>query len=260
MRCTANGANVYYEQHGEGKNILLLHGWGCSTEIWKPVTERLSKRARVTVLDFPGHGQSGRPPVPWGAEDFAEMVAELIQTLGIAGCDIIAHSHGGRTAAVLAAKHPERIGKMVLTGASGLRAQPTEAQRKRSAMYQRLRKLSEWMDRVKIFGKLPEKLRQKLRQKYGSKDYNALDDEMRKTFVKLVNFDISDCLSKIKSPTLLIWGDQDTETPLWIGKKMEAKIPDAGLVVLAGGSHFAYLEKYHEFMRIVEQFLFGGPE
>jgi len=259
MHITANGANVYYEQHGEGKNILLLHGWGCSTEIWKPVTDRLEKRARVTVLDFPGHGNSGRPPVPWGPEDFAKMVAEMIQSLNIAGCDMIAHSHGGRTATVLASKYPELVGKMVLTGAAGVSGQPTKAQQRRSAVYKRLRKMSEWMDRVRIFGKLPETLRQKLRQKYGSSGYNALDDEMRKTFVKLVTFDTSPFLPEIKSSTLLIWGENDAETPLWIGKKMEKDIPDAGLVVLTGGSHFAFLEKFHEFMRIVEHFLFGGP-
>ena len=260
MHVTANGANVYYEQHGEGRDILLLHGWGCSTEIWKPVTERLSKRARVTALDFPGHGKSGRPPVPWGAEDFAEMAAELIQTLGIAGCDIVAHSHGGRTAAVLAAKYPELVGKMVLTGAAGVRTQPTKAQKRRSAAYKRLRRASEWMDRVKIFGTLPEKLRQRLIQRYGSRDYVALDDEMRKTFVKLVNYDISSCLPDIKSPTLLIFGDNDIETPLWMGKWMDEAIPDAGLCVLKGGTHYAFLEKFNDFMRIVEQFLFGGPE
>lgn len=259
MFITANGADVYYEQHGEGaRNILLLHGWGCSTELWKPVTEQLMHNARVTVLDFPGHGQSGKPPIPWGAEDFAKMVAELIRALCIEGCDIIAHSHGGRTAIILAADYPELVGKMVLVGASGLRAQPTAAQKRRTEVYKRLRKISEWMDRVKIFGKIPEKIRESLRRKYGSRDYNALDAEMRKTFVKVVNFDVTDCLTRVKASTLLIWGSEDTETPLWMGRKMEQAIPDAGLVVLTGGSHFVYLEKLQEFLRIVKHFLLGG--
>lgn len=259
MFLAANGADIYYEQHGDGThNVLLLHGWGCSTELWSPVTERLSARTRVTALDFPGHGQSGRPPMPWGAQDFAQMVAEVIKMLHIEGCDIIAHSHGGRVALVLAAEHAALVGKMVLTGASGLHAVPTMAQQRRTATYKRLRKCSEWLDSLKIFGTLPEKLRERLRKKYGSRDYNVLDAEMRKTFVKLVTFDVAACLPCVKASTLLIWGSEDTETPLWMGQKMERDIPDAGLVVLAGGSHFAYLEKIDEFMRIITHFLLGG--
>ncbi len=259
MITTAGGASVYYEQHGEGsRNVLLLHGWGCSTALWKPVTERLMHRARVTVLDFPGHGQSGRPPVPWGAPEFSRMIEELILALGLKGCDIIGHSHGGRVALYLASERPGLVGKLVLAGAAGLRAEPTEAQKKRGEAYRRLRGLSDLLDRAKIFGALPEKMRDALRKKYGSRDYNALDEEMRKTFVKLVNLDLTDRLCKVQAPTLLVWGDQDTETPLWMGQKMEKLIPDAGLVILKGGTHYAYLEKTADFLRIVEHFLFGG--
>ena len=98
---------------------------------------------------------------------------------------------------------------------------------------------------------------EKLRQKYGSRDYNALDEEMRKTFVKVIQLDLADCLPLIRQPVLLIWGDRDTETPLWMGQKMEREIPDAGLVILEGGSHFAYLEQAPRFNAIVRTFLLG---
>ena len=78
---------------------------------------------------------------------------------------------------------------------------------------------------------------------------------MRKTFVKVVNEDLSDLYSKIKNSTLLIWGDKDTETPLWMAEEMKRKIPDAGLVPLPGGSHFAYLEQLNYFVVITKQFL-----
>lgn len=259
MLISLRGAQVYYEQHGSGKpDVLLLHGWGCSVALYSQVIERLKTRARVTALDFPGHGQSGRPPEPWGAEDYAEMVAQLISALGIEGCDIIGHSHGGRVALIVAANHPELVGKLVLTGAAGLHAEPTEAQKKRQAAYKRLRGFSDALDRVGVFGALPEKLRESLRKKYGSRDYNALDEEMRKTFVKVVNFDVAPLLPKILASTLLLWGDNDTETPLWMGRRMEKEIPDAGLVILKGGSHYAYLEKLDEFCRVAGYFLLGG--
>lgn len=253
------GVDIYVEQTGAGKpDILLLHGWGCSVQMWQPVAQRLSARARVTAIDFPGHGKSGRPPEPWGAPEHAGMVAALIRELGIEGCDIIGHSHGGRIALCLAAAQPALAGKLVLTGAAGLRGEPTDEQKKRSDTYKRLRGISDTLDRIKILGPLPEKMREALRQKYGSADYKALDAEMRKTFVKLVSTDLTDELPRIQAPTLLLWGSEDTETPLWMGQKMESLIPDAGLVVLQGGTHFAFLEKLPDFLRITEHFLFGG--
>ncbi len=259
MLITLNGARVYVEQHGgEGPNVLLLHGWGCSTELFAPVVERLSPRMRLTVPDFPGHGRSGRPPEAWGAEDFAEMAAQLIRALGIEGCHVVGHSHGGRVALILAAEPPALVGRLVLTGAAGLHAEPTDEQKRRQDAYKRLRGVYDALDKVKIFGPLPEKLRESLRRKYGSRDYNALDAEMRQTFVKVVNYDIAPLLPKIRASTLLLWGDNDTETPLWMGQRMEKEIPDAGLVVLRGGTHYAYLEKIDEFCRVTAHFLLGG--
>ena len=63
---------------------------------------------------------------------------------------------------------------------------------------------------------------------------------------------------RIKASTLLYWGEQDTETPLWMAKVMEEKIPDAGLVVEENAGHFAFLEQNARFLRIVSSFLLEG--
>ena len=110
---------------------------------------------------------------------------------------------------------------------------------------------------LKILGRLPERMIDRLREKYGSKDYLALDEEMRKTFVKVVNHDQAALLARIHQPTLLIWGDRDTETPLWMGQQMERDIPDAGLVIFEGGTHFAFLEQVQRFNRVARVFLTG---
>ena len=81
---------------------------------------------------------------------------------------------------------------------------------------------------------------------------------MRQTFNKVISLDLTDRLEKIKAPTLLYWGAQDTETPLWMGQLMEEKIPDAGLVVEEGCGHFAYLEQNAKFLRIARSFLLEG--
>ena len=220
MVATCCGADVYYERTGSGKKrVVLLHGWGCSTELMRPVEQALSKDMEVLSLDFPGFGKSGRPPEPWGVPEYADCLRG-----------------------------------MVLTGAAGIRKPQTEEGRRRAEAFQKTKVWIARMRRMKIFGTLPDELERQAREKYGSRDYNALDDEMRKTFVKVISLDLTDALPDITVPTLLIWGDQDTETPLWMGRKMEELIPDAGLVVFEGGTHFAYLEQNARFNTITHHF------
>ena len=78
---------------------------------------------------------------------------------------------------------------------------------------------------------------------------------MRATFNRVLHQDMSDCLPRIRSSALLIWGEDDTATPLWMGQEMEKKIPDAGLVTLPGCGHFAYLDRYQDFQVIVRRFI-----
>lgn len=259
MEILSHGVNIHYELTGSGKKrVVLLHGWGCETKLMKPVADFLQQDMTVLNIDFPAHGQSGRPPEPWGVPEFAACTLELLQKLDFLPCSVIAHSFGGRVTIELASTDPALFEKIILTGSAGLRSQPTEEGKKRAEEYKKLKNLAETAKKMKIFGSLPDKMQDKLRQKYGSKDYNALDEEMRKTFVKVINHDQTELLPKIKQPTLLVWGDKDTETPLWMGQKMEKDIQDAGLVVFEGGTHFAYLEQVQRFNKIAHVFLMEG--
>jgi len=256
MEIRANGTVFHCELTGQGTHrVVLLHGWGCDTSLMKPVADSLSQDMRVLNIDFPGHGQSSRPPEPWGVPEYASATLEVLKQLDFLPCAVIAHSFGGRVAAYLASEDSGLFTKLILTGAAGIKKPQTEESRKRSEEFKKLKGLCQTARKMKIFGSLPDKLEEKLRQKYGSRDYNALDAEMRQTFVKVISLDLSDRYSKIQQPTLLIWGDQDTETPLWMGRQMEKDIPDAGLVVLQGGTHFAYLEQVQRFNKIAHVFL-----
>ena len=256
MEMPVGGVNVHYELAGNGeKRVVLLHGWGCDTSLMKPVADFLSRDMTVLSVDFPAHGKSDRPPEPWGVPEFAACTLDLLKKLDFLPCSVIAHSFGGRVTIELASQDASLFEQIILTGSAGIKNRPSEESRKRSARYRQLKGLCEKAKAVKVFGKLPDILEEKLRQKYGSKDYNALDAEMRKTFVQVVNHDQTDLLPRIQQPTLLVWGDRDTETPLWMGELMEQRIPDAGLVVLEGGSHFAYLEQVGRFNAIAHNFL-----
>lgn len=249
------GTQVYVEQAGSGKDVVLLHGWGCTTEHFRPIIQELQRDFRLTVLDFPGHGKSGRPPKPWGVKEYMECVADVLGQLQIKKCSLIAHSFGGRVSLYMASTYPERVDKMVLTGCAGLKKPQTDEQKKRSEAYQKKKRQLQRLQRLPLVGKWAEKAQAKLRKKYGSADYNALDAEMRKTFVKVIGEDLAPLLPKIQASTLLIWGEKDQDTPLWMGQKMEKEIKDAGLVVFENDDHFAYLRQWPRFVQVVRAFL-----
>ena len=258
MEMQISGVNVHYEIAGSGeKRVVLLHGWGCSTKLMKPVADHLAQDMTVMSVDFPAHGESGRPPEPWGVPEFAACLLALLRQADFLPCSVIAHSFGGRVTIELASRDASLFERIILTGAAGIRPPSTGKTSKRTQTYKRLKAICEMLRKTKILAPLADKWQEALVQKYGSKDYAALDPEMRRTFVKVVNYDQTEKLGAIRNSTLLVWGDGDTETPLWMGQKMEKEIPDSALIVLEGGTHFAYLEQIGRFNAIARSFLVG---
>ena len=256
MYAEIKGVRVYYEIRGDhGSGIVLLHGWGCSSHMMENLAEALRTEHRVLMLDFPGHGQSGRPPEPWGVPEFADLLRLLLETLDFIPCAAVGHSFGCRVAAWAASEWPDIFTKLVFTGAAGLKKPQTKEGRRKAKAFQRGKRIVQRIEKLPLMEKVGKQMEKGLRRKYGSADYNLLDDEMRKTFVKIISLDLEDRYPAIRQSTLLIWGDEDTETPLWMGQKMEKIIPDAGLVILENGSHFAYLEQMVRFNMIVKHFL-----
>ena len=162
----------------------MLHGWGCSLHHFDPIIHAMEDTFHITAVDFPAHGESTRPSEPWGVADFSECIREVITQLNIVPCDIIAHSFGGRVALYLASNHPDLVHRLVLTGCAGLKAAPTAEGKRRSARYRNLKKLYTSIGKIKPLRPVMDKYLSALRTRYGSADYNALDDEMKKTFVK----------------------------------------------------------------------------
>ena len=97
-------------------------------------------------------------------------------------------------------------------------------------------------------------IRDRAYRRLASEDYRNAGD-MRPTFVKIVNEDLSDLLPSIRSSTLLVWGSEDDAVPVSHARKMEAAIPDAGLVLFEGAGHFAYLDDPQRFCRVARHFL-----
>ncbi len=262
MQAMIHGCRLHYEIKRNAKanapHILLLHGWGCDSASFSFIENALLEGATIITLDFPGHGQSDEPPAPWGVDDYAKQVLELLQRENLMPVSIIAHSFGGRVAMVLAANHPEGLTKLVITGGAGIKPPVSERSRKRTKRFKRYNAILERLKAIRPITALINRMQASLRARYGSSDYVKLNETMRKTFVKIISKDLLPLLGSIQAPTLLIWGSADTETPLWMGQTMEQQIPDAGLVVFDGGSHYAFIEQWQRFSVIVKQFLLEG--
>ena len=121
MKENVNGTEICYRIEGEGTGrVLLLHGWGCDMKMMQPVADALKTDHITLNIDLPGHGESGRPPEPWGVPEYAGCVLELLRKLSFIPCSVIAHSFGCRIAAYLEAEHPELFKRIVFTGAAGI--------------------------------------------------------------------------------------------------------------------------------------------
>ena len=94
-----------------------------------------------------------------------------------------------------------------------------------------------------------------LYKKFGSQDYKDSEGIMRQTMVKVINDDLSHLLPLIKAPSLLIWGENDQDTPVYMGQEMEKAIPDSGLVIIKGAGHYSYLDNYDQFRAVIKVFL-----
>jgi len=234
-----------YVQAGHGNDIICLVGWGQDTRMFEPTLNYLSKHFRVTCVDYPGFGQSDVMSQVWTMDDYVLWLEEFVQTLGIKKPIIIAHSFGARIALKYNLSNPIR--KLVFTGAAGIKPKRKITVAFRIWVYKLLKKL------VQLPGL--EKYQEKLKKVFGSEDYRAISGVLRDTFVKIVNEDLSPYLSKVEVPCLLIWGDKDDATPLWMGQKMEKEMKDAGLVIFENEGHYAYWNQIHRFNKIVDVFL-----
>ncbi len=247
MTVEIRGLKIEYTDEGKGPVVLFLHGWAAPASLYAPILTHLSRGGhRVVAPNMPGVGGSQEPPRPWDVEDYVDLVQAFCDELSLTKCVLMGHSHGGRVILALASgEHKSlKIDKIILMDAAGLRP-------KRGAKY--YIKVYSYKAAKAILHPFPT-LRERLQRKAGSADYRAASPVMRGTLSKLVARDLTDCLPKIMSPTLLIWGQDDTATPLYHAKIMEDLIPDAGLVVFPGG-HFACLENLPACLRVLDAFL-----
>lgn len=249
MKKLIDNININYEVYGEGKDVLVLHGWGAEIRTVKPVADALSGKFKVWLVDLPGFGESDEPPENWDVYSYADFVKKLTEELEISDPILIGHSFGGRLSIILAAKKMLNPPKIILVDSAGIKP-------KRGIDYYCKVYTYKIMKHVAaLTGKISKSLEDKIKSKFGSSDYKNASQTMRAVFVRVVNEDLTYLLKDIPCPTLLFWGENDDATPLSDAKKMEKLIPDAGIVTVPGGGHYSYLDNFAMFNAVANKFL-----
>lgn len=245
----SDGITINYVQSGEGPAMIIMHGWGCNNSTVKSIADIAAEQHTVYNLDLPGFGASSEPMRVWGVEDYVAMLEEFVSKLGIKSPILLGHSFGGRVG-ILYSSHNE-VDKLILVDAAGVK--PRRSLKYYLKVYSF--KAGKYLSRLVLGREKAEKRIELQRQKKGSADYAAASPMMRSILTKTVNQDLKYAMPLIKAPTLLIWGENDTATPLSDAKIMERLIPDAGLVSFPGCGHYSFLDNPYQFAAVLRSFI-----
>ncbi len=230
---------VFYENKSK-ESLVFLHGWGQNIEMMMGLAKPFVKKYNVLILDLPGFGSSAEPDNVWSIYDYAEMLDLVLKELKIKNPILIGHSFGGKISLCYAIKYNPK--KIVLLA---------------SPFKKKIKKETFKVKVYKFIKKIPglNKLENFVKKHVGSTDYKNASEKMRKILVNHVNLDLTSELSKIKCPALLIWGTNDEAVPIEDGQELEKLINNAGLVVYEGCTHYAYLERLDQTIRVLNSFI-----
>lgn len=243
-----------------GPVVVMLHGWGRSLDALRPLGELLASSCQVILLDLPGFGNSPLPPAAtnsgggWSTIEYMERVKTFLDDEGVTRFVLLGHSFGGRIAVRLAARYPESVESVILIGTAGLKRERSALEELRIRLIRTMVSSAKWIDGT--FG--TRFFQHYLAHRFGSKDYQAAG-ELRRTLVKTVNEDLASEAGSIKQPTLLLWGAQDSETPLDVARNFNRLIRSSELHVFPNKGHEPFADVgAHLLCEYIERFLSEG--
>lgn len=221
--------------------IVFLHGWGGGFASFTYFAKKLSQNYYCIVCDMNSSFENG---AVLGVDDFAEELNNKLEELKVSSVCLIGHSFGGRISAKFANLYPQKVEKIILVDSAGL------PPRRRICYHIKVKryKFCKWLVRHKI-------LNARHLEKFGSDDYKNAKPNVRASFIKIVNEDLTKCFANLNCPTLIYWGELDKDTPLYMAKKLNKIIKDSGIVVVPGAGHFSYLDDPQKFLLVANAFL-----
>lgn len=261
----AAGWRVRYVRAGSGPPLVLLHGFASSVYTWSEVLPALAARHDVVALDLPGFGGTETRPT-LTAQDLARVVPAVADGLGLGRYDLVGHSLGGAVAAVTAASHPQRVGRLVLVDAAGFNLSAADRPAvvravglvppavfellplQRPATALGLRQVFH-DDRLVTRERLDEYLAPMVRPGTAAALRSLLDSRD--------GLDVPAQVGRIRQPTLVVWGQDDRWIDVSHATRFLSAIPGARVEILGACGHMPQEERPEAFTRAVLGFLDG---
>ena len=263
------GQAVHVEQAGAGEPVVLLHGFGESTYAFRFVVPELARRHRVIAVDLNGFGYTQRvsDPAAYTIDGQMALVLGALDRLGVGSAHFVGHSYGGGLTLWIAARHPERVRSMTLVDSTLPRY--STSQRRRAAKlrpfvfgFLRLVALREGFVQRRLraaYGDDALATREVARAYLDRLRIEGIDDAYRGLLAPNGQAPPEVDLESLATPALLVWGRDDTLTPLANGERMAAGLPDARLVVLDDCGHSPAEERPRELLAELLPFLAAQP-
>ena len=243
-----NGALISYRIWGQeregGSAIVLLHGWRSDSSIWSSFVEQLAPSAPVYALDLPGFGGSPLHKESLTLADYTETLAAFAQKLRLEKLILIGHSFGGRVAIRYAATNPQALQLLILIDSAGFVSKKAAFIKPFAKLLKLLCLIPGWRGFAYSF--------------LGAEDYLATP-KLRQTFRNIISEDLSDRMKEITVPTLLVWGENDTATPLSFAHTMNRLIPRAKLRIIPKAGHFSFIDDAPMASAAVSSFIASHP-
>lgn len=251
MRVVCDNLLTEYTEYGDANHpvVLILHGWADSSEGWSQFARQLSKNGyRVIVPDLPGFGGTQAPKQTWGLTDYALFTSAFSKKLDIQPYAIIGHSNGGAIAVRGLSRGFLNADKLVLLASAGIRASDKGKK--------------VFMNLVAKTGKIillpfPSGIRNNMRTKL----YSAVGSDMlvvghmQETFKRIIKDDVQADARMLRLPVLLIYGEDDTSTPVAFGEQYRQLIKDTTLEVYPRAGHFVHKDASEKVQESVRKFL-----
>jgi pimeloyl-ACP methyl ester carboxylesterase len=249
---------IGYAEAGEGPPLVLLHGGWSDWRIWRPQLHGLGEELAVAAWDAPGCGRSSDPPDSWRMEDYADCLAAWLEAVGIERPHVLGLSWGGTLALALYGRHPEIPSSLVLAssyaGWAGSLPAEEVARRLERVLGELERPPDEWASDY-IPGFLTDAAPPGLGDEIATIMCDLHPDGTRTMLAAMAEADLRDVLPRIEVPTLLLYGELDTRSPLPVAEELHREIPGSQLVVLPGVGHLASAERPDDFNAAVRAFL-----
>lgn len=249
----------HVEITGQGKPLVLIHGWGMHGGVWQPLVKQLAKDYMLYIVDLPGNGNS-RPIEPYHLYNLAEEVAEVIPGVS----DILGWSLGGLVAQNIAVTQPDRVRRLVLVGSTpcfvdrpdwqaGIRPDYfTDFAHSVDVDYKRTMIKFLTLQCMKA-----KDARDTIKQLHNNLDLKPAPSQrtLKHGLHILLDTDLREESIKISKPTLLIHGDRDNLAPVQAAHWMMQHLPKGFLRVISGAAHAPFLSHSGQFIEALDQFL-----